>query len=113
MKKIKQINGCEYFKNIIQADTFFKRLVGLMGKKKLLSGQAMLISPCADIHTCFMKFPIDAVFLDHNFIVVDIINNLYPWRFSGRVREAKQVLELPSGTVKKIGIVKGMQILFK
>ncbi|MEI7880862.1 MAG: DUF192 domain-containing protein, partial [bacterium] len=46
------------------ADTFWKRSIGLMGKPGLKAGQGLLLSPCGSIHTCFMRFPIDIIFLD-------------------------------------------------
>ena len=49
------------------ADNFFRRFCGLMGKKNLPARHGLLISPCNSIHMCFMKFPIDAVFLDAHF----------------------------------------------
>ena len=82
------------------ADTFFSRFMGLMGKKELKPGAGLLISPCNSIHMFFMRFPIDAVFLDRAGKVVYIVEGIKPWRLSPIVRKAHSVLELPAGTVK-------------
>ena len=51
------------------ANNFFKRFLGLMGKKKLPGGEGLLIAPCKSIHMCFMRFSIDAIFIDKNFVI--------------------------------------------
>ena len=51
------------------ADTFLKRFLGLMGRKKIPEGQGLLILPCNSIHMMFMRFSIDAVYIDENFVV--------------------------------------------
>jgi uncharacterized protein len=80
---------------VIPADNFFTRLKGLLGKKELPEGQCMLISPCKSVHTFFMKFPIDVVFIDKGFKVVKVIKNMVPGRTSPYVKEAWAVIEMP------------------
>jgi uncharacterized membrane protein (UPF0127 family) len=79
---------------IINADNFFTRLKGLLGKKGLPQGQCMFISPCKSVHTFFMKFPIDVVFIDKGFKVVKVIKNMVPGRTSPYVKEAWAVIEM-------------------
>ena len=62
------------------AKTFWQRFKGLMGRKALHKGEGMLILKCNSIHTCFMRFPIDATFLDRDDNVVKIVRNIRPWR---------------------------------
>ncbi len=107
MKKI-TISGNEII--IIEANTFYKRFVGLMGKKEIKQNQAMLIKPCSSIHTCFMKFTIDVVFLNKNNIVVDTLENLAPWKLSGNIKDANQVLEMSAGAIKRLNIKKNMKV---
>ena len=58
-----------------------ERIRGLIGTKDLLPDEGMLILKCNAIHTFFMSFPIDAIFLDKNDKVVKTIKNIRPWRF--------------------------------
>lgn len=77
---------------IIHANTFFKRFIGLMGKKNFDS--AMLFTNFKDstIHTHFMRFDIDVYFLDENHVVFDKVT-LTPWKFYKPSKSAKYILE--------------------
>jgi uncharacterized protein len=88
------------------ADKPHTRLRGIMGWKSMRSGEGMLIRPTFSIHTMFVRFPIDAVFLDKEMTVVSIARDLKPWRFAG-ARKAKSVLELAAGECRRIGIEPG------
>lgn len=90
--------------NIGLANTMITRFVGLMNKKKLEDNEGILLTPCSSIHMMFMKFPLDIVFLDKKNKVIKIIENIKPWKISPVVFMAQSVLELPSGTVSKIGL---------
>lgn len=83
--------------NLIVADSFWSRMKGLMGKKDLGEDDGLLLSPCNAVHMMFMRFPIDVIFLDRDFVVVKILNNLKPWRTSPIVRGAYQVIEIKAG----------------
>lgn len=82
---------------VLKADTFADRLCGLIPRKTLDQQEGLWLDPCSMIHTCFMSFPIDAVFIGANFKVVKVCTALKPWRFSPWVCGAKGVLELASG----------------
>lgn len=86
------------------ADSFLKRFIGLMGKKELDCNSGLLIVPCQGVHTFFMHFPIDVVFLDKHNRVVYKIHNLKPYRLSPVIKEAHKVLELPAGMIKQSNI---------
>lgn len=77
------------------ANTFFSRLKGLIGAPPLTYQQGLLISPCQQVHTHFMGFSIDVVFLDKEFKVLHIARQMLPWRFSRFIKNAHYVLELP------------------
>ena len=62
------------------AERFAERLRGLIGRKGLERGKGMLIVRCNCIHTFFMRFPIDATFLDRQGNVVKTVRNIRPWR---------------------------------
>jgi len=86
--------------------TFFERSRGLLGRVSMMRTEGLLIEPCNSIHTFFMLFSIDVVFLDKNNQVIKIIHNLKPFRHAGAFR-ATAVLELMAGTALEIGIVPG------
>ena len=62
------------------AETFAERARGLIGRDGLSDGEGLLIPRCGCIHTCFMRFPIDATFLDRDDNVVKVVRNIRPWR---------------------------------
>lgn len=88
------------------ADTPPSRLRGLLGSAGLRPGDGLLIRPTSSIHTCFMRFAIDAVFLDRDLVVVGVVPELRPWRVAAR-RGAKLVLELAAGECRRLGIRPG------
>ena len=65
---------------ILFSHSFFKRVRGLLGYKKLKPHQVMWIKPCASIHTFFMQFSIDVIFVDENLYVKSVFKNLTPWK---------------------------------
>jgi len=76
------------------AETFAERARGLIGRAGLDEGRGLLIPRCGCIHTCFMRFPIDATFLDRHGQVVKTVRNIRPWRlFVWGGFKAVQVLE--------------------
>lgn len=86
------------------ADTFTKRLKGLMGKT-LKPSEGLLIRPCNSIHCFFMKIPIDVLFLDDHNVVLHKIEQMRPWTVSSVIRGSKYVIEANAGAFQKI--VKG------
>lgn len=82
---------------VIVADSWFGRLRGLIGRAPLQSGEGLWIVPCQQVHTHFMRVPIDVVFVDRDGQILKVLAGLRPWRFSPWVRGARAVLELPAG----------------
>ncbi|MDD6236052.1 MAG: DUF192 domain-containing protein [Clostridiales bacterium] len=95
------------FEKIGIADTFFRRFMGLMGKKSLDDLSGLLLIPCNQIHTFFMKLNIDAVFLDHDMKVISVMPCIDPGKVLPRINRARSVLELPEGMAAKYGIREG------
>lgn len=87
-----------------RADQFGTRLLGLMFRTDLGEGEGLWIEPCRSIHTHFMRFPIDVLFLDREWRVVHVISTMRPWRFSPFVREAELVLELAAGAAGETAV---------
>lgn len=79
------------------ADGFWSRLRGLMGAAGLAGGEGLLIVPCNSIHTHFMRFPIDVVYVSRDLHVVHVDRAMAPWRFGRIHRAARFVVELPAG----------------
>lgn len=82
------------------ADTPRTRAQGLLGRDGMEPGEALWIVPCGMIHTLFMRFSIDVVFLDRVLKVRRVVEGLKPWRLSPWVWAARSVLELPGGALK-------------
>lgn len=80
-----------------EANSFGRRLRGLMFRSHLELGEGLLIRPCQSVHTHFMRFPIDVLFLDDDHRVVHLISAMAPWRLSPTIRGAAMVLELAAG----------------
>jgi len=83
------------------ADTFFSRMRGLLGRSTFVEGQALVITHCNSIHMFFMKFPIDAIFLDRVGCVVGVVKNIQPFKVSPVYWASERVVELPAGTLDR------------
>lgn len=90
---------------IIKADNFFTRLQGMMFRPPLAAGEGIIISPCQQIHTHFMGYALDVIFLDSDYRVCYLISNLKPWKFTKFIKSATHVLELPAdvGSIIQLG----------
>lgn len=89
------------------ADSFFSRLRGLMGRSDLTDRQGLLIAPCSSIHMCFMRFPIDAVYINRDYEILKIVSGLHPWLGLSWCPGAWAVIELKSGESKRYGLAVG------
>jgi len=85
------------------ADTMWTRMRGLIGRQSLRPGEGLLIVPCRSVHTQFMGFPIDVLYVSAAKEVVGIDRNLAPWRFGRFYRGVRFVIELPAGTADATG----------
>ena len=84
----------------------FARMRGLLGRAGLEPGAGMLIDGAPSVHMFFMRFPIDVVFLDRDWMVVRVVHALKPWRVAG-ARRAVAALELPAGAAAEAGLQEG------
>ena len=92
-----------------RADHFFSRLRGLLFAPALQPGQGLLLVPCAAVHTAFMRYPIDVVFLDRAGRIQKIVPRLEPWR-AARYTGAYQTLELAAGEAARLGLRAGQSL---
>lgn len=96
----------------VVANTPLFRMRGLLGRYRLPPGEGLLLRPASAIHMAFMRFSIDAVFLDQEGTVVKIVANLRPWR-AAAARGARSVLELPEGDCARSGIQVGERLVLE
>ena len=98
--------------DLLIARTHWSRFRGLMAtdSSRFSRGQGLWINPSHGIHTFAMRFPIDAVYLDRERIVIHIEEGLKPWRVAAVRIQAASVLELPTGTVSESQTVVGDQV---
>ena len=79
------------------ASTFWSRFRGLMGVPALAPGAGLVIEPCSSIHTHFMRFPIDVLYVDREHMITGIDRNLRPWWIGRFYKKVHYVVELPAG----------------
>ena len=89
------------------------RVVGLLGTPEVLPGEGLLIERTASIHTFFMRYPIDVVFVDRAGRVTRTVSQLRPWRLIWWARGARDCLELRAGALDGTGTQKGDQLTFE
>ncbi len=92
---------------LCEAKTFSQRLQGLLGSKPLTENQGLLIYKCRSVHTCFMTFPIDCIFVDDQFEIKSLVKNLKPWRLSQVSWGASSVIEVAAGQVERLNLKVG------
>lgn len=113
MRQVRLINadsGQMVVPQVEVADTFVTRLRGLMGRKSMPANAGLLIEPCNGVHTCFMRFPIDVVYLDRDWRVIRVDQAMKPWRLGRPVRGARRVVELPAGQAARAGLNVGVTV---
>lgn len=98
---LKDQTGKIICKKMIIADQILERMKGLMFSTELPDCDGFLITPCNSIHTFFMLYSLDVLFLDRNFTVVKALYGLSPWRVTWMYFKAHQVLEMRVGTLMK------------
>jgi uncharacterized protein len=90
----------------VVADTLFRRLRGLMGRRSLPPGDGIVLRPGWSIHTAFLLFPIDVAFVDADQVVLKVVQNMKPFRAS-LCRGARDVVELAAGEAERRGLKPG------
>ena len=95
------------------ANTFWSRLRGLLGTASLQEGEGLVLAGEKSIHTLFMSFPIDVVYIDKNHKVIRIDLNMVPYRLGSFVLNCAFVLEMPVGTIARTETEVGDQLTFE
>ncbi|MBX2988494.1 MAG: DUF192 domain-containing protein [Bdellovibrionaceae bacterium] len=108
MAKLKSLSrNQELLSDLQVASRFWERGIGLLGRASLGEREGLWIHRCPSIHTWFMMFPIDCVFVDRDLKVKAVFENVKPWRVVFPVRGASSVIEMTAGAVKRLGIQVG------
>jgi uncharacterized membrane protein (UPF0127 family) len=107
---LRRDDGSIVCERCVLADTALARMRGLLGRQELPSGEGILLRPASSVHMAFMRFAIDAVFLDRDMRVVKIAADLKPWRMAA-ARRAKSVLEIRAGDAARRGLTVGDRLV--
>lgn len=105
IKLLKTAQGREIAR-VEVARTTAERMRGLLGRNGLPPGQGMLIERCSSIHTLFMKFSLDVIFLDRDGTVRKVVRRLAPWRLA-QAFGAADVVELAAGALDDLPVQAG------
>jgi len=106
---VNQTKGTVVAEQVGLAHSFWSRFRGLMLRGSLPQNSGLLIEPSGSIHTAFMRFPIDAVFLTRDHQVVKVARVVKPWRAA--VSRGYGVLELPAGRAADVGLTEGDRLV--
>ncbi len=98
-----QTRGTTVCETVLLADNPWLRLRGLLGRDSLPAGEGILLTPSPSIHSAFMRFEFDAVFLDRDMRVLRLVERLPAWK-ARSAKGAKSVLELAAGEIQKRGL---------
>ncbi|HID60939.1 MAG TPA: DUF192 domain-containing protein [Hadesarchaea archaeon] len=117
VRLVNKNNGAVIAREVEPADTFWRRLRGLMLRGKFPRGKALLFkfkNPGRhSIHMFFVRFPIDLIYLDSGFRVVEARAWLRPWHLHRPKTVANYLIELPAGTIQRKGISTGHKLSLK
>ena len=106
---LKTVEGQVACERCLVADSPWPRMRGLLGRRGLESGEGLLLKPAGSVHTFFMRFPIDVVFLSREGDVLKVARALPAWRLAG-ARRAKAALELGADEAERRGISVGTRL---
>jgi uncharacterized protein len=104
--KLRNENGTIVCERCTLAASPFMRMRGLLGRRGLAEGEGLLLRPAGSIHTLFMRFPIDVVFLDADRRVLKVAAGVRPWR-AAAAKRSREVLELAAGEAARVGLAAG------
>lgn len=110
---VREPDGAVVAARVEVADGFLARFRGLMLRPRLEAGSALWLEPCSSIHMMFMRFRIDAVFLDSIGTVLGISPRVLPWLGFAACRGARTTVELPAGAAAAAGISPGDRLVLR
>jgi uncharacterized protein len=98
--------------HVTVADTFLRRARGLLGTRPLTDEEGLWIHPCGSVHTCFMGFSIDLLFMDSHYRITAQHSRMKPYRLALGPSGSRSVLELPAGRLEQLEFTVGQQLAF-
>jgi uncharacterized membrane protein (UPF0127 family) len=107
MTAVLEKDGVVLIDSVRVATGFGIRFLGLMGRSGLAHGKALYFPGCGCVHTCFVRFRLDLIFLDRQMRVIRIARNIRPWRLAVGCRGAKGVVETASGWLPRDSLAEG------
>ena len=110
MKVLDKDTGVTIIENLKLAYSFMKRLKGLMFDKQMQPQSGVHIKPCTSVHTFFMKFPIDVIYVDKEMRIVGLEQSLKPGEIGKRYKNVHSVIELEAGKILELGIIVGQTL---
>lgn len=97
--------------NVSRTTHFLERFFGLLFAPPIKHNEALLIAPCASVHTFGMRYAIDVIFLDNDWKIVKMVKELKPWRVAG-AKTASMTLELAANRLDKLNLSNGQQLVW-
>lgn len=104
--------GVRVASRVALADSWWRRLRGLLARPRIRDGEGLLLLGCDSVHTVGMGYPIDVAFLDADGRVVRSLHRLGPWRIGLGGSTAVHALELPAGRLDATGTVPGVRLIW-
>lgn len=110
MKLYHRATGRCLAEQVVLANTFFTRLRGLMFRRRLAPDEALWLRPCNGVHTFWMLFAIDVIFLDRDLRIVKLVENMRPFRVTRPHLASRSVIEMQARTISRAGLKAGDQL---
>lgn len=95
------------------AQTFWQRLFGLITYKTLPDNEGMILINSNGIHTLFMRFPIDVLYVNEYYQIIEVYRDVKPWKLLPIRKKAKYVIEIPAGTIANSRTKKGHRVIIR
>ncbi len=106
-------NNLVILPNLSSAANLWQRTAGLLALPPLGVGEGLLLQPCTGIHTWFMRYPIDVIFLDKHGVVIKVVENLRPFRIAGPLLRARSIIEMAPGTLRRTPVTNGDRLTIR
>lgn len=110
MKFYHRATGQLLAEKVVLANTFLTRLRGLIARSRLAPTEALWLRPCNGVHTWWMHYAIDVIFLDRDLRIVKLVENMRPFRLTAPHREARSVLEMAARSISHAQLKIGDQL---
>lgn len=110
-RMVNESKGTVVAEQVQVADTIWSRFWGLMGRRCLPQGHGLLLRSSSSIHTAFMRFVIDVVFLDRESRVVKVVPEMKPFRVTAALGGGCSALELPAGAAARARVERGDRLV--